>query len=231
MEKQNEVLQLQDLTERIEKWSVNLGLHTNSFPKKQNFKLKEELGELSRAIQKGDKLGQMDGLGDTIVVCGVMATQIRKYATNPNEILGSKINIPTSTFTMGVENEFYRFDKTVERFLSYCEDSYQQMESGSYMQKMYQDLIASAYYLSLALQIDLLECVKMAYSTIHFRSGEIVDGVFVKRDPQALITVPTEILKEDIDTIIKSVLVYTENNGLDFFKVNFSLESKHISHS
>ena len=52
--------------EKIEQWVIDRNLHTQD-PKVQMCKTMEELGELARAINKGDKEKQMDGIGDTVV--------------------------------------------------------------------------------------------------------------------------------------------------------------------
>ena len=52
--------------EKVEQWVIDRNLHTQD-PKVQMCKTMEELGELAKAINKGDKEKQMDGIGDTVV--------------------------------------------------------------------------------------------------------------------------------------------------------------------
>ena len=49
--------------EKIEQWLIDRNLHTQD-PKVQMCKTMEELGELAKAIYKGDKEKQMDGIGE-----------------------------------------------------------------------------------------------------------------------------------------------------------------------
>ena len=80
------------------------------------------------------------------------------------------------------------------------------------------------HQLALCLGVDFNKCVKMAYTTIHFRSGEIVDGIFIKRLPEAIIKIPTKKLELPIDDLINEVVKYAEENRIRFFKVEFDLE-------
>ena len=61
--------------EKIEQWAIDRNLHTQD-PKVQMCKTMEELGELAKAIYKGDKEKQMDGIGDTVVTLICMAEQL-----------------------------------------------------------------------------------------------------------------------------------------------------------
>lgn len=222
--------ELQDLVERIEQWSYNLGLDKNSNPIQQNLKMLEEFGELAKAIQKRQTLDIMDGLGDTIVVGAVMATQIRKYVIGDKLPLGSQLNVASDVVPISMPLGFYFADKAVHRYVTYCVDTSQQAEGGTYLYSMFKDFVTSVNGLANALNLSLVECVKMAYSTIHFRSGEIVNGVFVKKIPEATITLPLKILTESIDTIIKNVEYYANNNGLRYYKINFSDKVEYVTH-
>lgn len=61
--------------EKIEQWVIDRNLHIQD-PKVQMCKTMEELGELARAINKGDKEKQMDGIGDTVVTLICIAKQL-----------------------------------------------------------------------------------------------------------------------------------------------------------
>ena len=61
--------------EKIEQWVIDRNLHTQD-PKVQMCKTMEELGELARAINKGDKEKQMDGIGDTVVTLICISEQL-----------------------------------------------------------------------------------------------------------------------------------------------------------
>ena len=61
--------------EKVEQWVIDRNLHTQD-PKVQMCKTMEELGELAKAINKGDKEKQMDGIGDTVVTLIFIAEQL-----------------------------------------------------------------------------------------------------------------------------------------------------------
>ena len=61
--------------EKVEQWVIDRNLHTQD-PEVQMCKTMEELGELARAIYKGDKEKQMDGIGDTVVTLICIAEQL-----------------------------------------------------------------------------------------------------------------------------------------------------------
>lgn len=61
--------------EKIEQWVIDRNLHTQD-PKVQMCKTIEELGELAKAINKGDKEKQMDGIGDTVVTLICISEQL-----------------------------------------------------------------------------------------------------------------------------------------------------------
>ena len=61
--------------EKVEQWVIDRNLHTQD-PKVQMCKIVEELGELARAINKGDVKCQIDGIGDTVVTLICIAMQL-----------------------------------------------------------------------------------------------------------------------------------------------------------
>lgn len=219
------------LVNKIEKWAVDLGLNSNSNPLKQTLKYYEEVGELAKAIQQNNLIEIMDGIGDSVVVGAVMGSQLREFSIN-----AKYDDMPL----VGVENEyapfnailspdnlpqiFYSFVMSLQNYVSYCVDAYEQEEHGHYLFKFYGNFLNSAHQLANCLNIDFNKCVKMAYATIHFRSGEIVDGIFIKRLPEAIIKIPTKKLELPIDNLINEVVKYAEENRIRFFKVEFDLE-------
>lgn len=65
-----------DLIEKIEGWAHDRNLIEGSDPKSQLLKTMEELGELARAINKGDIDGAIDGVGDVIVTLVIVSEQL-----------------------------------------------------------------------------------------------------------------------------------------------------------
>lgn len=234
MKSKDELTKVIDLTEQ---WSVDLGLNTNSNPLQQTLKLYSEVGELADAIQQRDLIEIMDGIGDSVVVCTVMGSQLREFSIN-----AKYDDMPL----VGVENEyapfnailspnnlpqiFYSFVMSLQNYVSYCVDAYEQEEHGHYLFKFYGNFLNSAHQLANCLNVDFNKCVKMAYATIHFRSGEIIDGIFVKREPDAVIKISTKKLELPVDKLIKEVVEYAKQNEIKFFKVRFDLDIDNYNH-
>lgn len=226
--------ELTDLVNRIEQWAVNLGLNNNSNPLKQVLKYHEEVGELAKAIQQHNLIEIMDGIGDSVVVGAVMGSQLREFATNAkydNMSLASEYskpkNIPSSEHSSYV---FWKYTHNSQIYMNYCVDAYSQEEHGSFLFQSYGEVLRSSHQLANCLGIDFNKCVKMAYTTIYFRSGEIVDGVFVKREPDAIIKISTKKLELPVDKLIKEVVEYAKQNEIKFFKVKFDLELDNYNH-
>ena len=234
MKSKDELTKVIDLTEQ---WSVDLGLNTNSNPLQQTLKLYSEVGELADAIQQRDLIEIMDGIGDSVVVCTVIGSQLREFSIN-----AKYDDMPL----VGVENEyapfnailspnnlpqiFYSFVMSLQNYVSYCVDAYEQEEHGHYLFKFYSNFLNSAHQLANCLNVDFNKCVKMAYATIHFRSGEIIDGIFVKREPDAVIKISTKKLELPVDKLIKEVVEYAKQNEIKLFKVRFDLDIDNYSH-
>lgn len=60
---------------KIQQWVIDRNLHTAD-PKVQMCKTIEELGELARAINKGDVAEQIDGIGDVVVTLVCISQQL-----------------------------------------------------------------------------------------------------------------------------------------------------------
>ncbi len=61
--------------EKIQQWVIDRNLQTAD-PKVQMCKTMEELGELARAINKGDTDGQVDSIGDVVVTLICISQQL-----------------------------------------------------------------------------------------------------------------------------------------------------------
>nr|DAF56886.1 MAG TPA: NTP-PPase-like protein [Siphoviridae sp. ctiJm4] len=223
--------ELTDLVNKIEKWAVDLGLNSNSNPLQQTLKYYEEVGELAKAIQQNNLIEIMDGIGDSVVVGAVMGSQLRQFSINEKYDDMPLVGIESEYVPFipmpdkkRLPNIFYSYTKDLQKYINYCITAYDEEEHGHYLFKFYGNFLQSAHQLALCLGIDFNKCVKMAYATIHFRSGEIVDGIFIKRLPEAIIKIPTKKLELSIDNLINEVVKYAEENRIRFFKVEFDLE-------
>lgn len=221
--------EMQKLIALCEQWSVERGLDSNVTPLEQNLKLVEEFGELARHIQQKNVLEIMDGLGDTLVVCAVMATEVRKFMVSSESAELNLFATNDANFNMPIYHIddlpklFWATTQALHRYTTYAVDTNNQGQCGHYLFQFAGKLGSQLDALAKCLNLDIVKCLKMAYSTIHFRSGEIVDGVFVKREPQAIIQVSTKKLDLDVDNLIKDIVEFAQREQIDFFKVQFKI--------
>ena len=66
---------MNDLTNLIRAWAVDRGLD-QADPTKQMLKLIEEVGELASAMNKSNREGIVDGIGDAFVVLVILSLQL-----------------------------------------------------------------------------------------------------------------------------------------------------------
>jgi NTP pyrophosphatase (non-canonical NTP hydrolase) len=67
---------MSDFTNNVEQWAIDRNIIGGSEPRDQMLKLSEEFGELSRAIQKGNRADAQDAIGDCAVVLCILAAQL-----------------------------------------------------------------------------------------------------------------------------------------------------------
>lgn len=220
LEKVNSLLSL------IHDWVVTKGLHTHE-PLYQLAKLNEEFGELNKAVLKNDTIKIIDGIGDVLVVCTVMATQfynkagvVAKFKINPE-----MEQIVHKNPLFNVTTKLYSYAKEVISYYDIVD------KAGELSRRNIIEIISEFYNLTVlafaqyaeSLGIKLDEALNMALTTISFRSGEIVDGVFVKKEPNTILYVPTRELHKDHCELLQDVNNYAVRNDLNLFKIEFHL--------
>ncbi|WP_373737271.1 MazG-like family protein [Jeotgalibaca porci] len=65
---------MDEIVKLIEQWSKEKGLD-QSEPSRQMLKVIEEVGEVSAALVRNDKLALVDGIGDVVVTLVILAQQ------------------------------------------------------------------------------------------------------------------------------------------------------------
>lgn len=63
------------LTENIEQWAADKGLHSSD-PNKQMLKVVEEIGELSQGLVKDNREQVVDSIGDAYVTLVILSLQL-----------------------------------------------------------------------------------------------------------------------------------------------------------
>lgn len=208
-------------------WSKGKGLDQLT-PLDQLPKLNSEFGELGEAYTKKDLIGIMDGIGDSLTVCTVMASQYERLSgvtgiTNYYHKL--------KHFLSGSEyyDLHYQLNSFIEQAVLYFPLSADSKHRIEYIRQAYSRVIISADKFAQSQRVTLYECLNMALTTISYRSGEIVNGVFVKRVPTTAILVPVVWLKLEHEKLIEKINEYVLQNKIEFFKIEFKFTDS-ISH-
>ena len=145
-------LQLTELQPLILQWAKDKNLLIPENAPKQRLKLIEECGELASAILKNDVKLQKDAIGDIFVVLTILADQLGRKI----EYRGSSMSlIPNEEKILYLINDSVRWDSI-------------------------DDSICYLSNLSLNLKLDLTECANIAWNEIKNRTGNTINGTFIK---------------------------------------------------
>lgn len=149
-------LQLTELQPLIIEWAKNRNLVFPENSPKQRLKLIEECGELAQAILKNDVQLQKDAVGDIFVVLVILAEQT------------------------GEQLIFKGFTQAFEK----CEnaDCIYDILSNAFCES-YNCIFDSIDWLQevcVNLKLNLTECANIAWNEIKNRTGQTVNGTFIK---------------------------------------------------
>ena len=139
------------MKELILEWAKDRNLLNYSFAPKQQLKLIEECGEIAQAIIKNDIDKIKDGIGDVFVVLTILKKQRGDKDTSTNfDFISDPHNIIFQILNSAIEFE------NCDLAISYLHD------------------------LANSLDVDLNECVELAYNEIKNRKGKTINGSFIK---------------------------------------------------
>lgn len=158
----------------VRQWAVDRNLIEGSTPEAQCVKLIEEFGELARGIAKKDETLIKDGVGDTLVVCIILAAQLGSDSFNIDKLIfeRSEVNsanvreklVMNGATELGAISYFINvtnrdIDRCIGNIYALC------------------DTLAEIAYLY---KWSLVDCLIAAYNEIKDRTGRCVDGIFIK---------------------------------------------------
>jgi NTP pyrophosphatase (non-canonical NTP hydrolase) len=141
---------LDDLIPLITNWAEKKDLLKYESADKQRLKLVEEVGELASAILKNDIALQRDSIGDCFVVLVILSKQI-----------DSKLQVKPMKYHQSINQCIYE----IIRVNSY--DS-----KNTYIWEL--------YAICTELELDLVECVNLAWNEIKDRKGVTENGTFLR---------------------------------------------------
>ena len=144
---------LQELQPLILEWAKDKDLLKSENAPKQRLKLLEEVGETAGAILKNDHEGVKDGIGDIFVVLVILAEQ-----------LSEEILFETYGVAKDDDQDFiFLFDNILNSKRIYFSISY----LNDFCRK---------------LDLNLAECANLAWNEIKDRTGQTIDGTFIKNN-------------------------------------------------
>ena len=158
----------------VKQWAVDRNLIEGSKPEAQCIKLIEEYGELARGIAKKDEALIKDSIGDTLVVCIILAAQLGSDSFSIDKLVfeRSEVNnvnireklVMSGATELGAISYFINvtnrdIDRCIGNIYALC------------------DTLAEIAYLY---KWSLVDCLIAAYNEIKDRTGRCVDGIFIK---------------------------------------------------
>lgn len=158
----------------VKQWAVDRNLIEGSKPEAQCVKLIEEYGELARGIARQDEALIKDSIGDTLVVCIILAAQFGSDSFNIDKLIfeRSEVNsanvreklVMNGATELGAISYFINvtnrdIDRCIGNIYALC------------------DTLAEIAYLY---KWSLVDCLIAAYNEIKDRKGRCVDGIFIR---------------------------------------------------
>lgn len=141
---------LETLNTLIIEWANERNLIVKNNSTKQKLKLIEECGKLAQAILKNDVKAQKDAIGDIYVVVVILSEQ-----------LGKKMGDGKCNFL------------TIEKEITDLMNAIIYMNTLEYF-------LTDITNICNNLDLDLTECVNLAYNEIKDRKGKTINGTFIK---------------------------------------------------
>lgn len=158
----------------VRQWAVDRNLIEGSTPEAQCVKLIEEYGELARGIAKKDEALIKDSIGDTLVVCIILAAQLGSDSFSIDKLIfeRSEVNnnnvreklVMNGATELGAISYFINVtnrdtDRCIGNIYALC------------------DTLADIAY---SYKWSLVDCLEAAYNEIKDRKGRLVDGIWIK---------------------------------------------------
>ena len=158
----------------VKQWAVDRNLIEGSKPEAQCIKLIEEYGELARGIAKKDVALIKDSIGDTLVVCIILAAQLGSDNFNIDTVTFERFDVDT----IGVREKLVLRGSTELGAISYF-INVTNRDTDRCIGNIYAlcDTLADIAY---SYKWSLVDCLIAAYNEIKDRKGRCVDGIFIK---------------------------------------------------
>lgn len=158
----------------VKQWAVDRNLIEGSKPEAQCIKLIEEYGELARGIAKQDGALIKDSIGDTLVVCIILAAQLGSDSFSIDKVTFERLDLNM----IGVREKLVMRGSTELGAISYF-INVTNRDIDRCIGNIYAlcDTLAEIAYLH---KWSLVDCLVAAYNEIKDRKGQMREGIWVK---------------------------------------------------
>lgn len=158
----------------VKQWAADRNLIEGSKPEKQCVKLIEKYGELARGIAKKDEALIKDSIGDTLVVCIILAAQLGSDSFSIDKLVFER----TTSDVPDVSEKIVMRGATelgaISYFINVTNRDIERCIGNIYALC---DTLAEIAYLY---KWTLADCLEAAYNEIKDRKGRVVDGIFIR---------------------------------------------------
>lgn len=161
---------MQELIKKIEQWAIDRELDKKGTVEGQSIKTAEEIAELIKGISKDNIDLIKDSIGDVFVTLVIGNMLDKKFDIE-------KLIKYAKDLIVGDEIEWEK-DKLVARLGSNISD----IAEYKYEDADIEFTLTVIIYTSQFYNLDFKDCVESAYNEIANREGEMIDGVFVKKE-------------------------------------------------
>lgn len=158
----------------VKQWAVDRNLIEGSKPEKQCVKLIEEYGELARGIAKRDETLIKDSIGDTLVVCIILAAQLGSDSFSIDKLVFERTDLDVPDVSEKIVVRGATELGAISYFINVTNRDTDRCIGNIYALC---DTLAEIAYLY---KWTLADCLEAAYNEIKDRKGRMVDGIFIK---------------------------------------------------
>ena len=158
----------------VKQWAVDRNLIEGSTPEAQCVKLIEEYGELARGIAKQDEALIKDSIGDTLVVCIILAAQLGSDSFSIDKLIFERSEVNSANVREKLMMNGATELGAISYFINVTNRDIDRCIGNIYALCDTLAEIACLYKWS------LVDCLEAAYNEIKDRKGRCVDGIFIK---------------------------------------------------
>ena len=161
---------MQELIEKIEQWAIDRELDKKGTVEGQAIKTAEEIAELIKGISKDNIDLIKDSIGDVFVTLVI------------GNMLDKKLDIERLYRINEQSTKEDRFELTKIKMIFDLGESVSQIVLSKYGVFEVNTILKKIMLVAQDYNLDFKDCVESAYNEIAGREGEMIDGVFVKKE-------------------------------------------------